>query len=139
MAQSSGEVLAELLRNLAEQGLRLVRRGTGDDYEVHSADGLFAFRPVLTLPESLLAEYVDQVRRDTSLPIDPLDLTTIHLVEELETDHHEGRNYVRALGFRRGRAGQVSLFVEKDVPPVPYRPPDPDLVWTADESDRWTR
>jgi hypothetical protein len=143
MTQSTGEVVVELIRNLAEQGLVLERRGTGDDYDVRSTGDTFAFRPVLTLPASLLAEYVEQVGEDIRdnphMQIDPLALATIHLVEELDIDHHEGRNYVRALGFRRGRRGRVELFVEQDVPQLANRPANPDLEWRADESDRWTR
>jgi hypothetical protein len=139
MGRSASEVVAELVRNLAEHGLFLERRGATDDYEVRSSDGHLAFQPVLTVPESLLSEYLEQVGGDMRLPIDPLTLTTIHLVEELDTDHHDGRNHVRVLGFRRDRRGHVELFVEKNVPQRPYRPSDPDLEWRADESDRWTR
>jgi hypothetical protein len=143
MGRPAGEFVTELVRNLAKEGLALEHRGSGDDYVIRSADDLFAFEPVLTMPEALLAEYLEQlgrdIRDDPNMPLDPLTLTTIHVVEELETDHHEGRNYVRALGFRRGRRGRVELFVEKDVPELPYRPPNPDLEWCADESDRWTR
>ena len=99
----------------------------------------FAFEPVLTMPEALLLEYVEQLAEDPDLPLDAFSLASIHLVEELATDHHEGRNYVRALGFRRGRRARVELFVEKDIPPPPFRPLDRDVRWTADESDRWTR
>ncbi len=93
---------------------------------------------MLTVSESLLSEYLEQVGSDIGLPVDPLTLTTIHLVEEPETDHHEGRNHVRALGFRRDRRGRVELFVEKDVPERPYRLSHPDLEWRADEPDRRT-
>ena len=138
MTRSGNGVVAELVRNLAEEGLALARRGTGDDYEVRSTDDHFAFRPVLTLPESLLVEYLEQLDVDGHLPLDALSLTTVHLVEELETDHYEGRNYVRALGFRRGRRGRVEMFVDQDLPDIPYRPPNPDLMWTADRPDNGT-
>lgn len=133
MARSASDTLTELVQNLAEQGLLLERLHDGDDYEVRATDDIFAFQPVLTMPAALLVEYVEQLGDDSYLPLGPLSLTTIHLVEELETDHHGGRNYVRALGFRRSRGDRVELFVEKDVPPVPYLPPDPDpdLRWEA--------
>ena len=137
MERQAGAVLAELVRELEEEGPLLERRGDSDDYDVRSTGGEFALQPVLTMPESLLVEYVEQLAEDPDLPLDALSLASVHVVEELTTDHHEGRNYVRALGFRRGRRGRVELFVEKDVPPIPHRPPDPDLQWTAYRPDEW--
>jgi hypothetical protein len=58
-----------------------------------------------------------------------LSLLQINIVEELTTDHGEGRNYVRSVGLERSPGGRVTLAVDKDVPPVPDVRPDPDLEW----------
>ena len=136
MTRFERDPVAEILRGLRRQGLTVEPTGSGDDYAVRSKGAdIFAYRPVLTLPAALLSEYLAQMARDIHDAPDPsaeaLSLTTIHLVEELETDHHEGRNYVRALGFRRGNGGRVEMFVDQDLPDLPARRPDPDLRWEA--------
>ena len=60
-----------------------------------------------------------------------LSLLEIHIVEEHTTDHAEGCNYVRSVGLERRPDGRVALVVDKDVPPLPDVPPDPDLEWRA--------
>lgn len=136
VTQSGRDLVAEVLRNLPRQGFIAEPTGSGDDYTVRSRGvDTFAFRPVLTMPAALLDAYLEQMSHDIHDAADPLDealsLTLVHLEEELATDHHEGRNYVRALGFRRGRGGRVELFVDQDLPDLPPRAPDPDLRWEA--------
>ena len=122
MAMSADEAVGALLRDLRREGFVLERRPKGDEYDVSAPDDPFAFRPVLVLPGTLVLKYLEQIdAEDPAMPLDPLSLTTVHLAEELGTAHHEHRNYVVALGFRRGRRGGVELFVDKDVPPPSYR------------------
>jgi hypothetical protein len=54
-----------------------------------------------------------------------------HLVEELTTDHGEGLNYVRALGYRRKR-GKAEFFVDQEIPQSRGRHPSTDdMEWRA--------
>lgn len=112
----------------------LIVERDGSSLQVSSPDGTFVFAPVVHLPLDLLDRYLDQFEAP-SWGGDPRDealsLLKINLIEDLTTDHGEGRNYTRAVGLRRGRGGRVELFVEQDVPPVPDLPPDPDLRWEA--------
>ena len=141
VTQPQLDLVAEILRDLRREGFIAEPTGTSDDYAVRSRGDTFAFRPVLTLPAALLSEYLEQMSRDIHDAPDPLaealSLTMIHLGEELGTDHHEGRNYTRALGFRRGRGGRVEMFVDQDRPPIPARRPDPNLRWTAERPSEW--
>lgn len=135
MTQSERDLVDEVLDGLRSEGFILEPTGDGDDYAVRSKGvDIFEYRPVLSLPAALLSEYLEQMSRDLRDDAQPLaeavSLTTMHLVEELETDHHEGRNYVRALGFRR-RRGRVEMYVDQDLPDIPTREPDPDLRWEA--------
>jgi hypothetical protein len=83
----------------------------------------------------LFQEYLQDMSRRMSDEQNPFDealsLTRIHLVEELATDHGDGLNYVRALGYRRKR-GKVEFFVEQEIqqPGSRTRPPE-DLEWHA--------
>jgi hypothetical protein len=135
MARTQHDPVAEIVRSLRAQGFTVEPTGHGDEYVLGSDDGTLARRPLLSLPPDLLSEYLEQTGRNYRDAADPLaealSLTMVHLIEELETDHHEGRNYVRALGLRRDPHGRVELFVEQDLPDVPRRPFDADLEWRA--------
>jgi hypothetical protein len=107
----------------------------GDTLRVDSSDGVFAFVPVVRLAPDLLRDYLQQSNSYPWPVTDPraeaLSLLEIHIVEELTTDHAEGRNHVRSVGLERRPDGRVALVVDKDVPPLPDVPPDPDLEWRA--------
>jgi hypothetical protein len=94
-------------------------------------------RPVLDLPADLLWDYLVEMSASCRHASDPLrealSLTKIHTLEYLTTDHGDGRNAVRALGFRRSRRGGVEFFVDKDAPEPPRgRAPQDELEWVAD-------
>jgi hypothetical protein len=113
---------------------RFVVERHGDTLHVSSPDGAFAFAPVITLPPDLLHEYLEQADAPPwggEPRAEALSLLQINILEELDTDHGEGRNYVRSVGLQRGRDGRVTLVVDKGVPPLPDLPPDPDLEWRA--------
>jgi hypothetical protein len=83
----------------------------------------------------LFQEYLQDMSRRMSDEQNPFDealsLTRIHLVEELATDHGDGLNYVRVLGYRRKR-GKVEFFVEQEIPqPGSRTRPPEDLEWHA--------
>jgi hypothetical protein len=52
-------------------------------------------------------------------------------MEYLTTDHGNGMNATRSLGFRRTAQGDVEFFVEQDVPPFEPSDSSPDLEWGA--------
>ena len=115
---------------------RLDVKRDGDTLSIGAVSGAFAFSPVVRLPADLLLDYLRQPSTYSWPVTDPeaeaLSLLEIHLVEELTTDHGEGRNYVRTVGLQRGRGGRVALVTDKDVPPLSRRAPDPNLEWRAD-------
>ena len=87
----------------------------------------------MSLPPDLLRDYLEQPSTYPWPVTDPraeaLSLLQINIVEELTTDHGEGRNYVRSVGLERAPGGRITLAVDKDVLPLPDVPPDPDLEW----------
>ena len=136
--QDLDSAIDEIILFLEHDGLAVER--TGDTLSIGSSTDTFAFTPVVRLPQELLRDYLRQPAGLLS-ELDPeaeaLSLLQINIAEELGTDHGHGRNYVRSLELRRGRDGQVVLVVDKDVPPTPYRPPDPDLRWVATRPSEW--
>lgn len=124
--------ISAVIAHLEREGFVVERNG--DTLSVGSTEGLFAFAPVVHLPSDLLRDYLRQSPcLPTTLPPEDeaLSLLEINIAEELGTDHGEGRNYVRSVGLRRGRDGQVALITDKDVPRLPVRAPDPHLRWEA--------
>ena len=71
--------------------------------------------------------------RDAPDPLaEALSITTVHLAEDLDTDHDGGRNYTRSVGLHRRRDGRLTLLVDTELPGVPRQERDPDLEWRAD-------
>lgn len=128
---------SEIISYLEREGLELVPSGPGaDDYAVvDRSRRAFLYQPVFTLPADLLSEYLRTMSRSYLDQPDPLrealSLTQIHAVEYLTTDHGNGRNATRALGFRRTARGDVEFFVDQDVPGVEQPEPSGDLGWGA--------
>jgi hypothetical protein len=130
---------AELLRFLLWQGFTVEPIGTSENLRVGSSDDSFEHRPVFVLPGDLLWEYLRDMSdsyRDEPDPLgEALSMTGIHAVEFLTTDHGDGRNALRALGFRRDPTGRVEFFEEKDLPERPHLSGPPgDLGWRAERS-----
>jgi hypothetical protein len=131
----AGELVTEIVAFLAEDGFVLTKQPGGDGYVVDPGRGN-VLGPVLTVPPALFREYLEAMSRTLEGQPDPfaeaLSLTRIHLMEELGTDHGDGRNYVRALGYRRRRDGSVEFYVDKEIPDRGQPPPpSPDLTWQA--------
>jgi hypothetical protein len=119
---------------------RLVVERDGDTLHVSSPDGAFVFAPVVRLPADLLSSYLDQADAPPwggDPRVEALSLLKINILEELATDHGEGRNYTQAVGLRRGRGGLVELFVDQARPERPDLAPDPDLRWEARRPSEW--
>lgn len=82
----------------------------------------------LVVSEGLLAAFVEQAG--------DFGIAVVNVVEEFDVDHGSGGNHTRAVAFRRGADGAVSVHVEKDVP----EQPEPDAAdgpfrWTAERPD----
>jgi hypothetical protein len=136
VTHSQRDPVAEIIRGLRTYGFVAERIGTSDDYAVRPTSGdVFAYEPVLSLPPALLTEYLEQMSRDIHDVPDPfaeaVSITTVHLAEDLDTDHHGGRNYTRSVALHRKRDGRLVLLVDTDIPGVPHRERDPDLEWRA--------
>lgn len=126
----------EIISHLGRDGLELIPTGSGDDYTVvYRSRRAFLYEPVFTLPADLLSEYLvtmSERYRDQPDPVlEALSLTQIHAMEYLTTDHGDGLNATRALGFRRTARGDVEFFVDQDVPDVGRPEPSADLEWGA--------
>jgi hypothetical protein len=63
--------------------------------------------------------------------LEALSLTQIHATEYLTTDHGDGVNATRALGFRRTARGDIEFFVDQDVPHIERPEPSSDLRWES--------
>jgi hypothetical protein len=125
-----------LLRFLADEGHVFTPLRGGDHYKFISRLGTdYPLHPVLTIPEDLFQEYLEEQARHLNDEPDPfaeaLSLAMINVMEELDTDHGDGLNYTRALGYRRDRSGKVRFFVDQERPKREQVPPSPDLEWVA--------
>ena len=123
-------------QGLRDCGFVVERIGTSDDYTVRATGGdVSAHEPVLSLPPALLAEYLEQMSRELPDAPDPLaeavEITTVHLAEELGIYHHGEPVHTRSAGLRRRRDGRLVLLLDQDIPGVPYQAPDEDLEWRA--------
>jgi hypothetical protein len=130
------DLVDSVLAYLRESGFVIERAAARDTFVVRSYRGTgFPLAPTLTIPPAVFQEYLQDMserRSDEQSPFDEaLSLTRIHLVEELATDHGDGLNYVRALGYRRKR-GKVEFFVDQEIPqPGSRYPSAQDLEWRA--------
>jgi hypothetical protein len=128
--------LVSLLRRLSDEGFVFEPIEGGGGYRFESRHGtMLPLRPVLTVSEETFDEYLDAMSHDLREMPDPraeaLSLTKIHVVEELSTDHGDGLNYVRALGYRRGRGGRVEFFVDQEIPEPRDVPAPGTYEWRA--------
>lgn len=136
MNSSDESLVVAVVAYLEERGFLLTRTPGG--FAVSTPRSMeLPLRPVLTISDDLLRGYLDVMSRDIHHEPDAfaeaLSLTKIHLVEALSaTADPEGINYLRGLGFRRGRRGDVEFFVEHETPDgaIPPGPPA-DLEWRA--------
>ena len=139
---SGSDVAVAAIVDFLERDGGLVVRRDGDTLHVSSPNGLFAFAPVVHLPADLLVRYLDEAEAPPwggDPRAEALSLLQINIMEELDTDHGNGRNYTRSVGLRQGSDGRVALVVDQDRPDVPHVPPNPDLRWTAERPDDRTR
>lgn len=127
---STGPLVAEVLAELDAVGFAVSRDGIGYVVSSKAGDDL-AFTPRLTLSEELLSEYLAAASGGVSDSRYAFSLAKLNLVEELTTDHLDGVNYVRALGYRRSRRGGVEFFVDVEAPDVSRTEPSDDLEWRA--------
>jgi hypothetical protein len=134
---SDHDLVGDVVRQLQESGFVVERAQRRDAFLVRSYRGIgFPLGPVLTIPPALFRQYLEDLGSCMDDEPDPfgeaLSLTMVHLDEELTTDHGDGLNYVRALGFRRKR-GKVEFFVEQEIPQAESRltPSSADLEWRA--------
>ena len=131
-----GDLVGTVLAHLRESGFVIEPAPVRDAFVVRAYGGTpFPLTPTLVIPPGLFREYLEGMGAQMSDEQDPfgeaLSLTKVHLVEELATDHGDGLNYVRALGYRRKR-GKVEFFVDQDIPQQGGRhPSSPDLEWQA--------
>jgi hypothetical protein len=131
-----GNLVGTMLAYLRESGFVIESAPVRDAFVVRTYRGTpFPLTPTLVIPPGLFREYLEDMSDRMSDERDPfgeaMSLTRIHLVEELSTDHGDGLNYVRALGYRR-RRGKVEFFVDQEIPQQGRRhPSSPDLEWQA--------
>jgi hypothetical protein len=130
------DLVDSIIGYMRESGFVVERASVRDTFVVRSYRGTgFPLTPVLTIPPAVFHEYLQDMSErmtDEQNPFDEaLSLTRIHLVEELATDHGDGLNYVRALGYRRKR-GKAEFFVDQEIPhPGSRHPSAEDLEWRA--------
>jgi hypothetical protein len=115
------DLVDSIIVYLRESGFVVEPASSRDGFVVRSYRGTaFPLTPTLTIPPAVFQEYLQDMSERMSDEQNPFDealsLTRIHLVEELATDHGDGLNYVRALGYRRER-GKVKFFVDQEIPP----------------------
>ena len=137
MTRSQRDPVAAIVQGLRDCGFVVERIGTSDDYTVRwTGRDVSADETVLSLPPDLLTEYLEQMSRDLPDVPDPLaealEITTVHLAEDLGIYHHGEPIHTRSAGLRRRRDGRLVLLLDQDIPGVPHQVPDPDLEWRAD-------
>ena len=108
-----------VLDRLRHEGLTFER--SGSDHEFRPADvsrSRFLHVPVLSLPPDIVNAYLKSQDRPRGPSPDSVteavELTAMHVVESLTTDHGDGLNATTAVGFRRGPGGSAEFFVEVD-------------------------
>lgn len=129
--KSAGPLVVAVLAELDAVGFAVSRAGAGYVVSSRSGDDL-AFQPFLSVSEELLREYLEAATGGRSDDRETLSLMKLNLVEELTTDHLDGVNYVRALGYRRSKRGDVEFFVDQEIPEVGRPEPSVDLEWRAE-------
>lgn len=133
---SEHDLVDSIVGYLRESGFDVERAPVRDAFVVRSYRGTaFPLAPVLTIPPTLFREYLEdmggRMRGEQDPLSEALSLTKIHLVEELATDHGDGLNYVRALGYQRKR-GKVEFFVDQEIPGPGHRQSaSAELEWRA--------
>lgn len=119
---------------LRGSGFELERHGKGDSYRISPPEGkTHPSSPVLFASSADFDEYVEQLlaaSKGGSGEEEALGTVSLNVLEELSTDHGDGYNFVRSLGFRRHR-GRVEFFVDSNPPEPGAFDPDSPLAWTA--------
>ncbi|WP_214370903.1 hypothetical protein [Pseudonocardia sp. H11422] len=134
MTGKSSERLEWLFEYLRGSGFELERHGKGDSYRVTSPEGkTHPLNPVLVVNATDLDDYVEQLlsgAKGGSGEEEALGMVSLNVLEELSTDHGDGYNFVRSLGFRR-RKERVDFFVDSSPPEPGEFDPSSPLAWTA--------
>ncbi|GAA5122920.1 hypothetical protein [Haloechinothrix salitolerans] len=108
------EEMAFVVEDAAEPGEYVVTAYGDDDLPL---------RPRLSLPEDVLADYLDALAADlaadaawdTEQPLDEaISLVLINIEEELASTDLEGRNHAVHVGVRRDHAGSAQWVAERE-------------------------